>query len=211
MKRRCNNPLDEAYGIYGGRGITVCDRWQDSFANFFADMGKRPSRKHSLDRKDNDLGYTPDNCRWATPEQQNNNRRQNRLITLNGKTQTLTVWANELGLPPNLVFARIDNGWSAERSLTTPVRRSTLAKYSRESGLSATALRYRLEKGWTLEKAINSPRTFGGAHRKFSDEEIQAIRDFRPTHTIKQTIDRFGCSEPYLWRIMNGKARAHVS
>jgi hypothetical protein len=77
MIQRCNNPNYHHFYNYGGRGIKVCKRWLNSFENFFADMGKKPSRRHSLDRKNNSGNYTPRNCRWATLKQQANNRRNN--------------------------------------------------------------------------------------------------------------------------------------
>jgi hypothetical protein len=76
LRSRCRNPRHRRYKDYGGRGITVCERWDNSFENFLADMGRRPSRYHSIDRKDNDRGYSPGNCRWATREQQRNNQRR---------------------------------------------------------------------------------------------------------------------------------------
>lgn len=98
MKQRCLNPQDEHYPNYGGRGITVCDRWRNSFENFLADMGERPSKQHSIERKDNNGNYEPDNCKWATATEQSNNRRSSRLLTYNGKTQSLALWCRELHL-----------------------------------------------------------------------------------------------------------------
>src|ERR1019366_8859455 len=92
MRRRCSKPNRHNYFNYGGRGIKVCERWQQSFKNFLHDMGPRPSGK-SLDRINNNLGYSPENCRWATPSQQINNRRNSILITHNGQTLPLSEWA----------------------------------------------------------------------------------------------------------------------
>lgn len=97
MKMRCTNPNNHAYKYYGGRGIKVCERWLNSFANFLADMGERP-KEMWLDRIDNNKGYSPDNCRWATVEEQCNNRRSNLIYHYNGKSQTLMQWCKELNI-----------------------------------------------------------------------------------------------------------------
>ncbi len=96
LRNRCTNPNHEAYKHYGARGITVCERWA-SYENFLADMGRRPSEFHSIDRRDNSKGYSPDNCRWATYEEQNNNTRFNRQITIRGVTKTLADWLRFTG------------------------------------------------------------------------------------------------------------------
>jgi len=121
IKNRCYNIRNPKYPRYGGRGITVCDRWKDSFENFFADMGLKPSSEHSIDRINNDGDYTPDNCRWATPKEQANNMSRCRNITHNGKTMTGTEWSKKLKLPCDLVNRRVkDYGWSEEKAVTTP-------------------------------------------------------------------------------------------
>lgn len=117
MKQRCLNTNHKSYGDYGGRGITVCERWLESFNNFLADMGERPEGK-SLDRIDNDKGYEPTNCRWATHVEQGNNRRSSRLLTHAGKTQTAIQWAREYGLGPKTLLYRLKAGWSLKESLT---------------------------------------------------------------------------------------------
>jgi hypothetical protein len=111
MRQRCRDRNN-----YAGRGITVDPRWE-SFSNFLADMGERPS-EHSLERIDNDGPYTATNCRWATPIDQANNRRNTRFVTYEGKTQTLGQWARELGLSYNMLYQRISRGWPIERAFT---------------------------------------------------------------------------------------------
>mgnify|MGYP001582451830 CR=1 len=122
MKDRCYNSHNARFSDYGGRGITVCDHWRNSFAHFLADMGPRPSPKHSLERIDNDLGYCPENCEWATPREQANNRRTCRYITHDGRTQCVTAWARELGIRQNTFDARVKK-WGSERAISTPVRK----------------------------------------------------------------------------------------
>jgi hypothetical protein len=123
MKSRCNNPNDKYYHNYGGRGITVCDRWDkaDGFKNFYADVGE-PQKGMSLDRIDNNKGYSPENCRWATRKEQQNNTRVNRMITINGTTKTIHQWCDQMGIKYETARRRIDTyGWSVEEAILTPL------------------------------------------------------------------------------------------
>jgi hypothetical protein len=128
MRARCYNRKSKDYADWGGRGITVCDHWRNSFEAFYRDMGPRPSAEHSLDRVDNDGPYSPDNCRWATSTEQNKNRRErkprsiDRLLTYDGRTQTIAQWARECSLPYEAFRRRIDKGWPIEKAMTTPIR-----------------------------------------------------------------------------------------
>jgi hypothetical protein len=121
MRRRCRDRKHSRYYCYGARGVQVCERWGE-FANFIADMGPRPSAKHSIERDDNDGDYTPENCRWATLEEQANNKRRNVFVTWDGKRQTVAQWAREIGMKAETLRARLLKGWSAEQALFTPVK-----------------------------------------------------------------------------------------
>jgi hypothetical protein len=121
MINRCCNEKSKDYPRYGGRGIKVCDRWRDSFENFLADMGPRPSPTHTLDRHPNNNGdYKPGNTRWATPTQQGRNKRNNLVLEFNGQSKVLAEWAELLGMKPVTLGSRLSKGWSVEKSLTTP-------------------------------------------------------------------------------------------
>lgn len=121
MRQRCENPANVRYLAYGGRGIHVCDRWQD-FAAFLHDMGECPPRA-SLDRIDNDGHYTPANCRWTTAKTQARNRRSNRMLTLNGETRCITEWAEHSGVDVDVIRQRIDTlKWAPERAVFTKER-----------------------------------------------------------------------------------------
>jgi hypothetical protein len=120
MKRRCYNTHCQDYPSYGGRGIKVCEAWL-KFENFYADMGPRPSSAHSIDRLDNNGDYEPGNCRWSTPIAQARNTRRNVRLTFNGKTQTISEWAYELGFSQRTLQTRLKRGWPIEAALTTPL------------------------------------------------------------------------------------------
>lgn len=122
MLNRCRNKNTRSYKDYGERGISVCDRWQE-FDNFYADMGDPPKGK-TLDRYPNNNGnYEPTNCRWASTIEQQNNTRKNRLITFDGRIQTMAAWAREVGLDSMRIQKRLNDGWSTERALMTPIRK----------------------------------------------------------------------------------------
>lgn len=107
MKSRVYNPNHNSYHNYGGRGITICDRWIDSFENFFADMGQKPSLRHSLDRIDNNGNYEPSNCRWADVDTQCNNKSTNRSLSYNGITMNLSQWARKIGITEQAFSKRL--------------------------------------------------------------------------------------------------------
>ena len=116
MKERCLNPNHKSYHRYGGRGIGICSRWLESFSNFLDDMGPMP-KGMSLDRKDVDGNYEPSNCRWATAEEQANNRANNKVLEFNGKKQTVAQWAREVGISKQALLYRLRVGWSTEDAL----------------------------------------------------------------------------------------------
>lgn len=120
MWERCTNKYLPNYDRYGGRGITVCDRWK-SFENFFEDMGHPPDG-FSIDRINNDDGYYKENCRWATRKQQLRNTCRNNMITFRGETKCITDWASETGIEIYAISWRIKRGWSIEDALTRPVK-----------------------------------------------------------------------------------------
>lgn len=121
MRRRCRDTKHVSYADYGGRGITVCEEWNQSFEAFLADMGPKTNPADSLDRIDSNGDYCAANCRWADKYTQNRNKRSNRYATYKGETKLTTEWEKELGLSAGLVLARLKAGWSVEQTLATPV------------------------------------------------------------------------------------------
>jgi hypothetical protein len=122
MKKRCYNAACSSFPRYGGRGIQVCERWRKSVAAFYADMGDRPSKLHTLERIDNNGHYEPGNCRWATRAEQNNNTKRTRFITHDGLTLSMKEWADRCGMNRGTLVSRVvQHKWPVSRALTTPV------------------------------------------------------------------------------------------
>lgn len=124
MRKRCLNKRHHAYHRYGGRGITICDEWIDSFEAFYRDMGPRP-KNLTLERKDTNKGYSKENCIWATRAEQNINRRNTRLIEHDGKRLTIKEWSKVCGLKVCTINSRIHDGWDPVKAITTPLQTRT--------------------------------------------------------------------------------------
>ena len=167
MHERCDRPESPGFKNYGGRGIKICPEWQDSFEAFYRDLGSKPTPQHSIDRIDNDKGYSKENCRWATRSEQQRNTRTNRLLTINGQTKCLEDWSSFYGIKPSSALGRIERGWPLEKAFSTPVstknktrlykigvEEKTLLQWAQFAGVKKDLIRYRLQTGWTLEEAV---------------------------------------------------------
>lgn len=166
MIRRCCSPNSKSYPDYGGRGIRICKRWRTSYENFLADMGRRPSDTHSLDRKKVNGHYTPANCRWATRKEQNRNRRNNRYLTVGDVTKTVSAWAEESGLCSTTILNRINHlGWPVDKAVSTPAdaqeikltyggRTLTLKQWAEATGLPRKVLWQRHRAGWSADRIV---------------------------------------------------------
>lgn len=166
MVYRCTNPKSRDYRRYGANGITVCDRWRDSFEAFIADMGERPSRSHSLDRYPNGAGnYEPGNVRWATAKEQANNLSNNKKYRYNGQDLTASQIADLTGVSFNLIRRRLDNGWSMEEALDPRIGRRLVIDgkdmSTREAaahlGIPWMVLRGRIYRGNSIEQIVSMP------------------------------------------------------
>jgi len=170
--QRCYADNNISYRDYGGRGITVCDKWK-KVEGFIEDMGKRPIGK-TLDRIDNDGNYCRENCKWSTPKEQARNRRNSIYIEYNGENLMIAEWAEKVNIKEMTIRSRFSKGWDAEKILTTPTndlsirsRPSVMIEYkneiialsdlARKFNIKYYTLRRRLKNGWDLEKALNTP------------------------------------------------------
>lgn len=123
MKTRCYNPKADSYEDYGGRGITVCDEWLNSFETFYKDMGNKPYKNAQIDRIDNSKEYSKNNCKWVSCHQNNRNKRNNKILTYKGNSKSLAEWAEMYGLRRDTLLYRINANWSVEKALTRKVSR----------------------------------------------------------------------------------------
>jgi len=176
---RCENTKNGAYERYGGRGIRVCTGWA-TYEPFIAQMGRRPSATHSIDRKENDGHYScgkcdecrangwPANCRWATKTEQNRNQRTNRLLTVDAERQSVAGWAEAHKIQPGTLAARVRAGWSHEDAVKRRVRvrehtltmndeTKTLTEWARLTGFTRETLRTRMLLKWPAEDALTKP------------------------------------------------------
>lgn len=164
MQTRCHNPNSTSYQDYGGRGIEVCARWRGSFADFYADMGPKPSKHHSIEREDVNGNYEPSNCRWATAAEQAANKRNTRRIDINGVIKTLSDWAIESGLLASTIHLRLKAGVTGPELLAPSRSGGTLkfngvtdtyAGWSQRTGIKQSTIAMRLTKyGWPVDKAL---------------------------------------------------------
>ena len=171
MKKRCYSPQNKSFHRYGGRGIKVCPEWHDfsPFMNWASANGYRDDL--TLDRIDSNEDYSPDNCRWATQKVQQNNRRNNRLIEIDGVTKTAHEWADAYSVKYKAFMERLHLGWDAKTALTTPVtgvpshyrlitlngETHTISGWSKIVGIPSNTISARLRSGWSEEKAVMSP------------------------------------------------------
>lgn len=158
MKDRCSNSNSENFINYGGRGISVCDRWLNSFENFYNDIGDRPSDDHSIDRINNDGNYEPGNCKWSTSEEQNNNTSRNKFYNYNGKNYSIEQLSKEYNINENTLTTRLSRGLTIEEAINKPIGEhsgNTVMKLSKETGINNKTLYSRLRRGYSIEEAIN--------------------------------------------------------
>lgn len=138
IKQRCENPKSQQYPNYGGRGITICARWRNSFENFLADMGEKPNGLQ-IDRIDCNGGYEPGNCRWVTANEQQRNKRNNHIVEWNGERLPVTAWAERLGVAPFVIYHRLRRGWPIVEAMTKPVGDGIKQNGERHPGSKFTA------------------------------------------------------------------------
>lgn len=165
MLQRCENGKSPNYSNYGGRGISVCERWH-SFELFLSDVGRKPTPEHSIDRyPNNDGNYEPGNVRWATPKEQSRNQRSSRIVTAFGKSATMAEWSELSGIEVTVIRERLNRGWVPDEAvskkpepeflLTADGRSMTIPQWSAETGIKYGTLHARVHRyKWPAEKCL---------------------------------------------------------
>lgn len=170
MIARCTDDANNRYRRYGRRGISVCARWAESFDAFVGDVGFRPSPGHQIDRINNDGNYEPGNVRWATRQEQQRNKSDNRLITHNGETLTLIEWAEKTHIGVTTLWSRMRRGWTEKRALTTKPtatkcylkfrgRTQSMKAWSAETGIPLSIISNRVARGWSTKRVLTTEPT----------------------------------------------------
>ena len=179
MRGRCNSPTNPSYKNYGGRGIKVCDEWNNyiAFATWAREYGYQDDL--TIDRIDNDGNYEPTNCRWVDRKTQNRNKRNNRYVEYTGDKKTIADWCDATGISSSAIRRRIDCGWDVGLALTKPPitnnkpryityngETKSVSEWARNLGIGGTTLRYRLSSGWSVEDAFTQPLDKGKVRYK---------------------------------------------
>jgi hypothetical protein len=183
IKTRCLNSGTPLYKQYGARGITICDRWKDSFSLFWEDMKSTYREDLEIERRNNDGDYCPENCCWETHKNQCNNRRSSRYITAQGKTLTLGKWSEETGLKLGTIWMRLKRGATPEDAVSISIHKldkrrnkyftalgqtKRLLDWASETGITYRTLRTRIKQGWNADEvvSISYPATRSSRHAK---------------------------------------------
>lgn len=155
MMSRCYYSKSQNWKLYGGRGIKVCPRWHE-FEYFYADMGSKPSPFHTINRIDNNKGYSPNNCVWSTAKEQANNKRNNHILTAFNKTQTLAQWSDEYRIKPSTLRERLERGWPPEKALLTPIKiiNKAMARFKEQPKVCSCWMCRNPRRTWKTKDAL---------------------------------------------------------
>ena len=184
MKTRCYNKNTEQYSEYGGRGISICERWRNSFEYFLEDMGERPSLKHTLDRyPDMNGNYEPGNCRWATWQEQIRNRRNSVTLEIDGVKRPMPEWCEIYKINWFTIRDRLKKGMSPKEAFETTVGVKTETLYLTYNGQTKSSYE------WSVELGVKKGKILSRKRRGWSDEETLSLNSI-PT----------GCKKKYLYK-----------
>lgn len=224
IRQRCHNMQSWAWKWYGGRGIKVCERWDDP-AVFLADMGPRPTQEHTIDRIDCDGDYEPGNCRWATMLEQCRNKRGTRRID----GMTIGEIADALGMSYYGVYYRIVRGWSPEeickrpkitdgtrktnRMITANGKTQSLTEWAKEAGVSVSTIDSRIKNGWSAEEAVrpglHKAKGDRCPHSKLTAEIVREIRSSKEKGT--DLARKYGVSSTLIYSVRKRRIWEHVN